>query len=63
MALTDIEIGRDELKLVMLLVPCDQKHPLDSFILDELLVSKRFITLRRCGHGPGTRVAAAKLKF
>lgn len=42
---TDIEIGLDELKLVVLLVLWNQGRPLDSLILDELLVSERAITL------------------
>lgn len=45
MALTDVEIGLDELKLVILLVLWNQGHPLDSLILDELLVSERIVTL------------------
>ena len=45
MALTDIETGLDELKLVVLLVLWNQGRPLDSLILDELLVSERVITL------------------
>jgi Smg protein len=42
---TEIEIGLDELKLVILLVLWNQGSPLDSLILDELLVSERVVTL------------------
>jgi Smg protein len=42
---TEIEIGLDELKLVVLLVLWNQGRPLDSLILDELLVSERAVTL------------------
>jgi len=42
---TEIEIGLDELKLVILLVLWNQGRPLDSLILDELLVSERVVTL------------------
>ena len=45
MALTDIEIGLDELKLVILLVLWNQGRALDSLILDELLVTERVVTL------------------
>jgi hypothetical protein len=67
MALTDVEIGLDELKLVMVLVPRNQGHPLDPLILDELLASERTGTLHRGGRvsgraGTGTRVATAELK-
>jgi uncharacterized protein Smg (DUF494 family) len=52
MALTDIEIGLHELKLAMLLVLWNQGQPLDSLILDELLLRERFATLHRRGQGP-----------
>jgi Smg protein len=42
---TEIEIGLDELKLVVLLVLWNQGRPLDSLILDELLISERAVTL------------------
>jgi Smg protein len=42
---TEIEMGLDELKLVILLVLWNQGSPLDSLILDELLVSERVVTL------------------
>jgi Smg protein len=45
MALSDIEIGLDELKLVVLLVLWNQGRALDSLILDELLVTERVVTL------------------
>ena len=41
----EIEIGLDELKLVILLVLWNQRRPLDSLILDGLLVSERVATL------------------
>jgi Smg protein len=42
---TEIEIGLDELKLVILLVLWNHRSPLDTLILDELLVSERVVTL------------------
>ena len=42
---TEIEIGLDELKLVILLVLWNHGSPLDTLILDELLVSERVVTL------------------
>jgi Smg protein len=42
---TEIEIGLDELKLIVLLVLWNQGRSLDSLILDELLVSERAVTL------------------
>ncbi len=44
MALDEVEVGLDELKLVVLLVLWKQGHALDALLLDELLVDRRAAT-------------------
>ena len=45
MALARLKSALTQLKLVILLVLWNQGSPLDSLILDELLVSERVVTL------------------
>lgn len=45
MALDEVEVGIEQVKLIVLMVLWNQGEPLDSLVVDELLMSERLATL------------------